>query len=120
MSDTIALRDKVGVHVLVNVYDVPHSELLTFLDAGKPTLDRIVRQLQLNVVSETGHQFQPIGYSYAYVLSESHFTIHTYPEYKSCFIDIFCCNPQFNPSHAVQVIQEAFHTELVRYKVVDR
>jgi len=120
MSDTIALKDNVGVHVLVNVYDVPYSELLTFLDAGKPTLDRIVRELHLNVVSETGHQFKPMGYSYAYVLSESHFTIHTYPEYKSCFIDIFCCNPQFNPSHAVQVIQEAFHTELVRYKVVNR
>ena len=118
--NTIALKDNVGVHVLVNVYDVPYSELLTFLNAGKPTLDRIVRELHLNVVSETGHQFKPMGYSYAYVLSESHFTIHTYPEYKSCFIDIFCCNPQFNPSHAVQVIQEAFHTELVRYKVVNR
>lgn len=120
MCDNIVLKEKVGVHVLVNVYEVPHAELLTYLDAGKPALDCIVRQLKLNVVSETGYQFQPIGYSYAYVLSESHFTIHTYPEYRSCFIDIFCCNPEFNPSHAVRAIQEAFHTELVRYKVVDR
>jgi S-adenosylmethionine decarboxylase proenzyme len=116
----MASDNPVGTHVLVNVYDVPHAELLTHLDSGISTLDSIVRELQFHVVAQAGHQFSPMGYSYAYVLSESHFTIHTYPEYKSCYIDMFCCNPAFDPVHAVQVIQHKFHTQNVRYQVTRR
>ena len=120
MSIMMTSGNPVGTHVLVNVYDVPHLELLTELEAGKPSLDAIVRELQFHVVAQTGHQFTPVGYSYAYVLSESHFTIHTYPEYQSCYIDMFCCNPAFDPGHAIQVIQQRFHTQNVRYHVIRR
>jgi S-adenosylmethionine decarboxylase proenzyme len=112
----------VGTHVLINVYDVPEQDtaLLTRLEAGIPLLDGIVHGLDFHVVAQTGHQFSPVGYSYAYVLSESHFTIHTYPEYHSCYIDMFCCNPAFDPERAVQRVKEAFHTETVRYQVIRR
>jgi S-adenosylmethionine decarboxylase proenzyme len=112
----------VGVHVLLNVYDVPPSkeQLLTFLESGRPVLNEIVHQLRLNVMSETGHQFSPMGYSYAYVLSESHFTIHTYPEYRSCYIDLFCCNPAFQPSEMIRLVKEHFGTDKVHYQVVSR
>lgn len=118
----LGLRRMVGTHVLIDVYNVPEQDtaLLTRLDVGIPLLDGIVRALDFHVVAQTGHQFSPIGYSYAYVLSESHFTIHTYPEYQSCYIDMFCCNPAFNAERAVQLVQEAFHTEKVRYQVVSR
>lgn len=112
----------VGTHVLVNVYDVPEQDtaLLTTLEVGRPLLDHIVRELQFHVVAQAGHQFSPMGYSYAYVLSESHFTIHTYPEYRSCYIDMFCCNPAFQPEEAVRSIQRAFHTENTKYQVIRR
>jgi len=110
----------VGTHVLINGYDVSRVETLEYLANGRPLLDSIVRDLNLTVVNQAGHQFPPIGYSYAYVLSESHFTIHTYPEHRSFYIDIFCCNPQFNPAYAVHLIRQAFHTENVSYQVIRR
>jgi S-adenosylmethionine decarboxylase proenzyme len=118
----MGLGPSVGVHVLLNVYDVPESreQLLTFLESGRPVLDEIVHQLRLNVMSQTGHQFSPMGYTYAYVLSESHFTIHTYPEYRSCYIDLFCCSPSFQPSEMIRLIKERFGTEVVQYQVVSR
>lgn len=73
----------------MNIYDIPDINILKDLSKGRPILDDIVRELKLTVVSQTGYQFEPMGYTYAYVLSESHFTIHTYPEYRSCYIDIF-------------------------------
>lgn len=116
------LGPAVGVHVLLNVYNVPASkeQLLTFLESGRPVLDEVVRQLHLNVMSQTGHQFSPMGYSYAYVLSESHFTIHTYPEHRSCYIDLFCCNPAFQPSEMIRLVKDRFGTETVHYQVVSR
>jgi len=110
----------VGIHLLVNVYSIPDPEIMKWLPIGKPLLQQIINETQLHVVSEVGHQFQPFGYSYAYVLSESHFTIHTYPEFSSCFIDIFCCNPAFNTEQAVEVIKKVYQTEQIRFEVVKR
>ena len=118
MSMTIGTP--VGVHLLVNVYDIPIIEKLEHLSRGLPLLNEIVRELNLHVVAQAGHQFPPVGYTYAYVLSESHFTIHTYPEHRSCYIDIFCCNPDFPPTRAVQLIQQAFDTQTTRYQVIRR
>ena len=112
----------VGTHVLINVYDVPEQDTASLirLEDGRPLLDEIVKALDFHVVAETGHQFSPIGYSYAYVLSESHFTIHTYPEYHSCYIDMFCCNPAFDAEKAVSLVKDAFHTSNVQHQVVRR
>lgn len=110
----------VGVHLLINVYDVPHPELLTYLTRGRPIMEELIQELDLHVVSQTGHQFSPIGYTYAYVLSESHFTIHTYPEYRSCYMDIFCCNSEFDPARAIERIKQKFHTENVRSQIIRR
>jgi S-adenosylmethionine decarboxylase proenzyme len=114
------IGQSVGVHLLVNVYDVPDVEKLKELVRGRPLLDEIVQALRLNVVAQAGHQFSPMGYSHAYVLSESHFTIHTYPEYRACYIDIFCCNPQFMSHLAVQKIKEVFETDNVTYTIMRR
>ena len=119
MSELIA-GNPVGTHLLIKVYDIPTPHLLEYAIRGLPLLDDIVRTLNLHVVSQTGHQFQPVGYTHAYVLSESHFTIHTYPEHRSCYIDIFCCNPEFSPAQAIQLVQTRFNTQNVRYQVVQR
>lgn len=115
----MAVGTSVGTHLLLNLYDVDVS-MLTFISRGQALLEQIVRELHLTVVAETGHQFTPRGYTYAYVLSESHFTIHTYPEHNSCYIDIFCCSPSFNAVNAIQRIKSIFRTETVSYQIVRR
>lgn len=115
----MAVSTSVGTHLLLNLYDVDVS-LLTFLSRGQALLEQIIQELHLTIVAETGHQFTPRGYTYAYVLAESHFTIHTYPEYNSCYIDIFCCSPSFNAVNAIQRIKAIFHTETVSYQIIHR
>lgn len=120
LMNTMSSGLPVGVHLLINVYDVPHPERLTYLTRGRPIMEELIQELDLHVVAQTGHQFSPIGYTYAYVLSESHFTIHTYPEYRSCYLDLFCCNPQFDPVHAIERIKQKFQTEHVRSQIIRR
>ncbi len=109
----------VGVHLPINLYNIDISYLET-KDAGFELFDRIVKELSLNVVARDGYQFLPVGYTLAYILSESHINIHTYPEYKSCFIDIFCCNPEFNPEVAVKIIKDIFKTNSASYQIIYR
>ena len=109
----------VGTHVIMNLYDVEDS-LLKHLDTGNIISDKIVDELQLHVLEKSGHQFKPHGYTLLYLLSESHYSIHTYPEFQSCYIDIFCCNKYFDPKHAVDVIGKLFFTNNIKYHIISR
>ena len=116
---TIPMPSPVGVHVIMNVYNVSEN-LLTSLDVGMPLSDSIVKSLPLTVLHRAGHQFQPHGYTLLYLLSESHFSIHTYPEYRSCYIDIFCCNRTFDPAAALAVVGDVFQTKQIDCQILTR
>jgi S-adenosylmethionine decarboxylase proenzyme len=109
-----------GTHLILNVYDIKNTNLLSNLSNIKNKLDKLVKLLNLSVVNEAGYQFEPYGYTYAYILSESHFTIHTYPEKNACFIDIFCCNSSFNSTYAITLIKDLFETDNVNNVVIFR
>lgn len=114
------MTTQVGSHVIINAYNIPNDSLLKSLDAGILISKEIVESLQLHIVGEITHQFQPYGYTLLYLLSESHYSIHTYPEHHSCYIDIFCCNKDFNPLHSIQLVKILFLTNDIEYQILLR
>jgi S-adenosylmethionine decarboxylase len=48
------------------------------------------------IVKATFHNFSPYGVSGVVVITESHVTIHTWPEYAYAAVDIFSCNPKLD------------------------
>lgn len=52
------------------------------------------------------YRFHNSGYTLVILLSESHMSLHTYPEINGCFIDLFTCG-NCNP--------DKFHIKLVNY-----
>jgi S-adenosylmethionine decarboxylase len=64
--------------------DIAHLRLL---------FDRIIRDLELHVVGEISwHQFpEPGGVTGLALLSESHLTCHTYPEFGAASFNLYCC-----------------------------
>jgi S-adenosylmethionine decarboxylase len=58
-------------------------------------LDRIVAAMDLHVVSTAVHVFPGTGGVTAmYLLSESHLTIHTFPETGAATLNAYCCRPR--------------------------
>ena len=51
----------------------------------------IISDLDLNVVKEVSHSFDPQGKTLVYILSESHLAMHTWPEYKTLHVDLVSC-----------------------------
>ena len=95
-------------------------KILEKIESVKPILDIVVKDCNLNVVNEAGHQFEPFGVTYVYVLSESHLSIHTYPENAEAYMDIFCCSENFEPANALLSIKKQFKNANIRFKVIER
>ncbi|TWT53489.1 S-adenosylmethionine decarboxylase proenzyme precursor [Rubripirellula amarantea] len=71
---------------------------LTELATIKRITDDVVRDLELNVVGHPlSHQFpspdglMPGGVTLLYLLSESHLAVHTYPEFGTLTLNLYCC-----------------------------
>lgn len=71
------------------------------IDLLRAVCDEIVSKLSLHVVgSPVWHQFPaaaggdgPGGVTGMYLLSESHLTIHTFPEFRAATLNLYCCRP---------------------------
>jgi S-adenosylmethionine decarboxylase len=83
-------------------------------------MNRIAERCGFTVVGRSFHQFEPHGTTGVLVLSESHFSAHTYPELNKIYIDVFCCSPYFDPELTSLVIEEEFAALKGSWQVVGR
>jgi S-adenosylmethionine/arginine decarboxylase-like enzyme len=47
------------------------------------------------VLNNIDHNFKPFGYSTVWLLAESHFAIHTFPEENKIYYELSSCNEEF-------------------------
>ena len=109
-QDQLSKSSPIGKHCLITIRDIANSKILERIETLKPLFEEIVTACDLHVVSEAGYQFEPMGATYVYVLSESHMSIHTYPENNSAYMDIFCCNLSLDENKAYEIIKKFFNT----------
>lgn len=51
----------------------------------------VIKNIGAEVVEECVKKFEPIGITYFAIISTSHFSIHTWPEYGYLALDVFSC-----------------------------
>ncbi len=78
-----------------------------------------VKQIGAEIVEECVHQFEPYGVSYLAVISTSHFSIHTWPEYGYAAIDIFSCQEAI-PQAVGDALAIQFGAKQHRLQTVER
>jgi S-adenosylmethionine decarboxylase len=83
-------------------------------------MTRIAERCGFTVVSQAFHQFEPHGATGVLVLSESHFSAHTYPELNRIYLDVFCCSPSFKPEECAKIIEKEFSSLSASWKVISR
>ena len=84
------LHDFSGKHFVASYLDC-HPKALGDLDGLLSAMDEAVKASGASILNRTFHIFPPNGITVVYLLSESHASIHTYPEYGACFVDLFTC-----------------------------
>ena len=70
------------------------STWVTCTDAAKLTeyFGAALRESGFTVLKEVEHHFEPQGFTKLYLLCESHFAIHTFPEEGKAYIELSSCN----------------------------
>lgn len=87
-----------------------------------------VEQIMVDAALKTGaevrevafHKFSPQGVSGVVIISESHLTIHTWPELGYASIDVYTCGDHVDPWAAINYMNEAFGATSVDAKEYER
>ncbi len=69
-------------------------------------LNESVRQSGATIVKSVFHRYNPQGVSGVVVIAESHFSIHTWPEYGYAAVDFFTCGDAVDPYRAYGYLKE--------------
>lgn len=86
----------------------------------KEALERAINSSNATILSSTDFIFDSNGYTAIYLLSESHASIHTYPEHNSCFVDLFTCGDHCTYEKFHRIIQEYLKAEVSNYNLIIR
>lgn len=74
----------------------------------------------MNIVSFSKYEFKEGGFTKIFVLEESHFSIHTYPERNYISIDCYACGDNAKPLSAVTHFIERLEIARVAIKYFSR
>ena len=101
----------IGKQILIDVKSIS-SDKLKMIDMMKPLMDKIISELNLNVVGESSHQFEkfngPYGVTMIYLLSESHLSIHTFVDEGKIALDLFTCSLGVEIEKIKSIIKDYF------------
>ncbi|HEX2953311.1 MAG TPA: adenosylmethionine decarboxylase [Bacillota bacterium] len=82
--------DTVGAHVLADFWGC-QFEKLDDPELLMESMRQAARKANMTILAEEAHKFEPQGFTGLLLLSESHISIHTYPEKGYAAIDVFTC-----------------------------
>ena len=80
-----------GKHMMIDIKNIKNTDLLDDADRLKEMMKQICIDFSFQILGEIQHSFTPEGCSIILLLSESHMTIHTFPEKKYIAFDLYTC-----------------------------
>lgn len=100
-----------GKHLICDINNIQNTSLLN----DKAALQKLCREICANntftILGELEHEFVPQGFSFIFLLSESHLSIHTFPERNHLSFDLYTCR-QYENNDVYLKIYETLLVEL--------
>lgn len=100
-----------GTHLIIDLIGASRLDDLAHIEAA---LRRCIEVSKATLLHIHLHHFTPNGgVSGVAVLSESHISIHSWPEADYAALDVFMCG-EAEPHNAIEVLREAFSPSEIR------
>lgn len=111
--------DTIGHHYIVEASGC-NPEVISKVEEVEQIMVRAAEAARVQVWSIAFHRFSPTGVSGVVVISESHLSVHTWPEFGYVALDIYTCGQSAKPEAAVEVALRAFQAKSVHITEVTR
>ena len=111
--------ETIGRHCILELYQCNHTKLNdeAFIRTTITSSAKIAGATLINLVT---HSFKPQGVTGLALLSESHISIHTWPEIGYAAIDVFTCGLHTMPEKACKLLATYFSAKNFSFKTIDR
>ena len=106
-------------HVMLDLYEC-EEKTLSKASLLEQKVKKVFLQFELDPKIETFYQFQPFGVTAIVCANGLHFTIHTWPEYKSAAIDIYSLGSRKTALQICDQLRTAFKALEYEMKVRKR
>jgi S-adenosylmethionine decarboxylase proenzyme len=110
---------KLGEHYIIDLSNCNHETLMDS-ERAYSLFAQAVRESGLTVVDEGFYKFSPHGFTCFLLLSESHASLHAWPEFGYCAIDLFTCALGKDLLPLIQTIKNAFGADNFTLRKLDR
>ena len=110
--------NKVGFHVIADFWgakNVPDTE-----KEIEEMLIEAAKRAKGTVLKTSLYKFEPQGVTGVVLLSESHISIHTWPERGYCSIDAYTCGNHTKPAEAIKYMKSLMKPSQVQLWKINR
>jgi len=111
--------DTLGQHYIVEASGCD-PEIISSVSMVEDILVKAAELAGVQIWSISFHRFQPHGVSGVVVISESHLSVHTWPEVGYVALDIYTCGKDAKPEIAVEYALEQFKATSVHVTEISR
>jgi S-adenosylmethionine decarboxylase len=95
-----------GKHMICDIKNIRNKNLIHDLTKINGLLDTICKAYDFTVLNRAAYEFSPQGLSILYLLSESHISIHTFPERDYIALDIYTCREYTDNSVYLEIYED--------------
>jgi S-adenosylmethionine decarboxylase len=109
-----------GQHFLASYCDCDHAALTDLKELEQAML-LSAEKSGATILKSASQEFQPgNGFTMVILLSESHASIHTYPEFNACFVDLFTCGENCSSEYFDQALRHYLQPKSVECRTLIR
>jgi len=112
-----------GKHMICDIKNIKNVQLLNSVTDVTKLFDCICETYEFTVLQKIEHCFEPQGFSILYLLSESHLSIHTFPEKNYVAIDLYTCKQYDDNSVYLKIYNffiDMFKADVGNPVIIDR
>lgn len=100
-----------GKHLISDFSNIKNTTLLNDCEKLKDMCRQLCLINDFTIIGELSHIFTPQGCSFIFLLTESHLSVHTYPERNHISFDLYTCR-EYDSDKEYQKIIELLKKEL--------
>jgi S-adenosylmethionine decarboxylase proenzyme len=118
---------EIGNHLIVDIFEISNQIFKEKLSQEniidfENLIECLLKENNLTILDKKTHFFEsdyPGAFTLLYLLSESHLSIHTWPQKNYLALDLFTCRPS-NPQNILDDILKLLETKSYNIRILKR